>query len=100
MEIGVVGNDDFVTGFSLAGVRNIFTVKEDKKRNDLVEKIVNEDKIGILIMEESDFSRLSNMIKKKLDRVVAPVVVTLSKEGKEENLRELVKRSVGVDLWK
>lgn len=99
MKIAVLGNDDFVTGFRLSGVKNVFAV-EGKELNEKVEEIIGEQKIGILVMDEEEFGSLTHAVKKKLDKVVTPVVVTLSSAGKESNLREMVKKSIGVDLWK
>lgn len=97
MEIAVVGDDDFVTGFMLAGITHIHAPKEYDRQ---VQEIVEDRTIGILVMEESDFDKLKESTKRMLEKVVTPVIITLSKEGKEENLRDLIKKSVGVDLWK
>ncbi|MDO8427645.1 MAG: V-type ATP synthase subunit F [Candidatus Diapherotrites archaeon] len=99
MEIAILGNDEFVTGFRLSGVKNIITA-EGKELSKKIEEVIDQQKIGILVMEHLDFSQLNNNVKKKLDRTVTPVVVTLSKDAKTSDLRELVKKSIGIDLWK
>lgn len=97
MDIAVVGSDDFVTGFRLAGIKHAFVTKEFDRQ---VKEIVDSRTFGILVMHETDFKSLRESTKRILEKVVTPVVITLSKEGKEENLRDLIKKSVGVDLWK
>ena len=99
VELAVLGNDEFVTGFRLSGVKHIYTV-EGKEISKKVDEIVDQQKIGILVMEYPDFTQLNHSVKKKLDRTVTPVIVTLSKEAKASDLRELVKKSIGIDLWK
>ena len=99
MEIAILGSDEFVTGFRLAGVKNILTAS-DKEVSKKVEDVIKEQKVGILVMEDLDFANLNNKVRKILDRSVTPVVVTLTKEQKNSDLRQLVKRSIGIDLWK
>ena len=98
MQVCVVGNDDFATGFRLAGVRNIYI--SDEKSDEKVEEALENGDIGILVMEQEDYDKLSHRTRTKLEKLVTPVVVTVSRSGKETDLRSLIKRSVGVDLWK
>src|SRR3989344_620718 len=98
MEVAVIGNDDFVTGFQLAGVRNIFVT--DGNTDEMIENALENKSIGILVMEQADYDNLSHKVMGRLEKLATPVVVTLSREGKETDLRSLIKRSVGVDLWK
>ncbi len=99
MEIVVLGNDDFVTGFLLAGVKKVI-VSQEKKLDLEIEKIVFDPSAGILVLEQESFDNLSHLTKRKLNKVLTPVVVTVSKERKESDIRQLIKRSIGVDLWK
>lgn len=99
MEIAVVGNDDFVTGFQLAGVQKVF-VADEKNLDEVVEQAVGAEGIGVVVMEDEDVQKLRGKTRKALDRLVTPVLVTLSLKGTEEDLRKAIKRTVGVDLWK
>ena len=99
MQIAIVGNDDFVTGFQLAGVSAVFPTT-DQNIDEKVEQAINTEGIGVIVMDSEEVSKLSNKTKKALDRLITPVLVTLSAKGKEEDLRELIRRTVGVDLWK
>lgn len=99
MEIAVIGNDDFITGFQLAGVQKVFLLDE-KNLDSAVEQAIASEGVGVIVMEEEDVQALRGKTRKALDRLVTPVVVTLSLKGKEEDLRKAIKRTVGVDLWK
>lgn len=99
MEIVVLGNDDFVTGFLLSGVRKV-VVSSEKKLDSEVEKIVSDPNAGILVLEQECFDNLSHLTRRKLNKILPPVVVTVSKDRKESDIRQLIKRSIGVDLWK
>jgi len=98
MEIAVVGNDDFMTGFALAGVRHVFSA-ENNLDEKIGEALKNID-IGVLVMEESQYQTLNNKNKRILEKLVKPVLVLISDAGKESDIRDRIKRSLGIDLWK
>ncbi|MBE0521913.1 MAG: V-type ATP synthase subunit F [Candidatus Methanoperedenaceae archaeon] len=99
MEIAVVGSSDFVIGFRLAGVRKIFETNHD----DIEEKIkgIMEDRtVAILVLHQDDVGRLPDHLQKTLDDSVEPTIISIGGKGESSNLREKIKQSVGVDLWK
>lgn len=98
MEIAVLGNDEFVTGFLLAGVKKVFV--SESTLDSKVSEALEDSEIGILVMEHESYDRLLHRTKTKLEKVVTPVVVKVSSKGQETDIRDLIKRSVGVDLWK
>ena len=56
--------------------------------------------IGILIMDNKDFELLNERLKEKAMTQVQPTVVVLSYDvSAEENLRLMIKRSLGIDVW-
>ncbi|AEH61319.1 Vacuolar H+transporting two-sector ATPase F subunit [Methanosalsum zhilinae DSM 4017] len=99
MELAVVGDGEFVTGFRLAGIRKVYEVNGNGLE-DAVKSILEDPKVGILIMHENDLNKLPEILRKKLNESVEPTVVTLGGTGESSNLREKIKQSVGVDLWK
>ncbi|TQD26404.1 V-type ATP synthase subunit F [Methanolobus vulcani] len=99
MELAVVGNSEFVTGFRLAGVKKIFEVNNGELE-PTVEKILEDREVGILIMHGDDLNELPEMLRYTISDSVEPTVVTLGGSGESSNLREKIKQSVGVDLWK
>jgi len=98
MEIAVIGNDDFVTGFALSGVRHYFT--SEANLDEKVEEALKYEEIGVLVMEEEQFKSLNSKTRKMLEKLVKPVLVLISDKGKETDIREMIKRSLGVDLWR
>jgi len=98
MEIAVVGNDEFVTGFALTGVKNTFSAEKNFEKE--VEKVLQLKEIGILIMEQDQFNSMNNKTKKMLEKIVKPVLITISDKGRETDIRDMIKRTIGVDLWK
>ncbi len=97
MEIAVVGDEYFVTGFQAAGVKNTF-IADDANR--VFEDIMGKENIGVVITEKRTFDTLSERLKEKAMTTVKPTVVILAHDvGGEENLRIMIKRSLGIDLW-
>lgn len=100
MEIAVIGDEQFVLGFHIAGVRKSFVVGKDTV-NKTFEQVMNSDDIGIAVMDKKIFAQLSERNRELALTKVRPTVVTLSHDIEaEENLRLMIKRSLGVDLWK
>jgi V/A-type H+-transporting ATPase subunit F len=100
VEVAVVGNADFVIGFLLAGVRKTFMTTDADLEPTLKEVLKDED-IGILIMNSDDVEKLSTPLRIALDDSVEPTVISIGGAADERtHLREKIKRSVGVDLWK
>lgn len=99
MELAVVGRSEFVTGFRLAGVRKIFEVNEGELET-AVQRVLEDRDIGILVMHGDDLNKLPEMLRNTINDSVEPTVVTLGGSAQSSNLREKIKQSVGVDLWK
>jgi len=98
MEIAVIGNEDFATGFRLAGVRRIEVAGPGQVEQRL-SGLVREKEVGIVVVHESDYQRLDPRLKKELEKMATPIVVRLS-ERASDDLQKLMKKSFGVDLWK
>lgn len=100
MEIAVVGREEFVTGFRLAGVRKVFEVNEDQRELEAkLSEVMRDPKVGIVVVMDADFRRVSPALRAQMSSSVEPVVVAIGKI-EEVDLREKIKRVVGVDLWK
>jgi V/A-type H+/Na+-transporting ATPase subunit F len=97
MEIAVLGNEEFVLGFRLAGVKRILVAEPGKFEDRLLELLEN-PVIGVLAINSSSLEELSVTTRRKALDSIAPVVVPVGKE--EGDLREKVKRAIGVDLYK
>jgi V/A-type H+-transporting ATPase subunit F len=100
-EIAVVGTPEFTTGFRLAGVRAFENVTEGEKGEELdaaVERVVDDDGIGIVVMHSGDLDHLSRGVRETVETSVEPVVVTLGGGAGASGLREQIKRAIGIDL--
>ena len=97
MDIAVLGSNEFVLGFRLGGVKRVYVVKPEKYEEKLLE-LIADNSIGVLAIDSNDLEVLSPNGRKKATESIAPVVVMVGAE--EGDLREKVKRAIGVDLYK
>jgi V/A-type H+-transporting ATPase subunit F len=99
-EIAVVGSPEFTTGFRLAGVREFENVPDEQKDDELdaaVERVADDEGIGIVVMHDDDLDHLSRDARETVETSVEPVFVTLGGGG-TSGLREQIKRAIGIDL--
>ena len=99
MEVAVVGDSELAMGFKLIGIKKIFEAesKEDLKSNF---KKALEDDVGVIITNDKAIEKLDQRFRRKVESSISPIIVVLSKEsGASENLREMIKKAIGIDLW-
>lgn len=97
MEIAVIGSEEFVVGFRLAGIKKVYAVSPD----NLLEKIVqvmDEPEVGILAVHTQDLERLPPQLRAKMMNSVDPVVIPVGLE--EGDMRDKIRRAMGIDLYK
>jgi V/A-type H+-transporting ATPase subunit F len=99
MELGVIGDEDFILGFKLVGIRKTFVPTQLEPLDVRIEQAMEDEDIGILVMEDKDFKSLDSLTQKRLTESIKPTVITI---GLEEDvaIREKIKQAIGVDLWK
>ncbi|HSV42067.1 MAG TPA: V-type ATP synthase subunit F, partial [Methanomassiliicoccales archaeon] len=96
-DIAVLGNEEFVIGFRLGGVKRTYTTKPEDYEDKIME-LISDPSIGVLAIDSDDIEKLTPTARKKVVESIAPVVVMVGR--KEGDLREKVKRAIGVDLYK
>jgi len=97
MEIAVVGSEEFVVGFRLAGIKKVYGVKPDELQETVLQ-LVQEKEVGILALHTKDLERLPQHLRDKLMASVEPVVIPVGEE--EGDIRDKVRRAMGIDLYK
>ena len=100
MEIAVIGSSEFIIGFRLAGVRKIYAAENDEQLKDQINQVLKDAVVGILVMDSRDMDRLPLRLRSLLENSIRPTVITIGDEEGGMSLRERIKRSGGVDLWK
>ena len=92
----VLGNNAFVLGFRLAGIQDAFVEEHIEKRLAI---LLNEKNASIIVIHDIDYAMLSPAMKRRVNESMEPVVVSIGKLD-EENIRERIKRAIGIDLYK
>ncbi|MBP1928003.1 V/A-type H+-transporting ATPase subunit F [Methanolinea mesophila] len=100
MEIAVIGESSFVLGFRLAGIQKTYVAESDEKLAEEVNRVLADSEVGILVLKGSDMDRIPRRLRTILEDSVKPTVIAIGGDEGGESLRERIKRSVGVDLWK
>lgn len=100
MEIAVIGSSEFIVGFRLAGVRKIYAAEDEEKLKKQIHKVLGDSEVGILVMDSKDMERIPQRLRTTLENSVKPTVIAIGVQEGGMSMRERIKRSVGVDLWK
>jgi V/A-type H+-transporting ATPase subunit F len=100
MEIAVIGNSEFILGFRLAGVQKTYAVESDERLVDSINRVLGDKDVGILVLEGKDMERIPPRLRTTLEDSVKPTVIAIGGDEGGLSMREKIKRSVGVDLWK
>jgi len=94
--ITVVGSPDFILGFRLAGIRNVYAEKTTIEPR--ITQILTEGQASILILHDEDFTRLPAAMKRRLRESRKPIVISVGSR-EEDDLRAKIKRVIGIDLY-
>lgn len=99
MQIAVIGTGDAVIGFTLAGIKKAYDAASEDELISKIDEVMADPDVGILVLSQSDFNNLPSRLRGKLTDSVKPTVVAIGTEQSTE-MREKIKRAIGVDLWK
>lgn len=97
-KVAVLGGSEFIVGFQLSGIRDTFKSTEDVL--DDIEKIRKDQDISIVIIDEKILEPLEEHQRVGIEDSIQPVFIPLSTEATQEGLRRLIRKSIGIDLWK
>ena len=97
MEIAVVGSEEFVVGFRLAGIKQVYGVPKERLQETIAELMERKD-IGILAVNTKDLERLPQQFMDRVMNSVDPVVIPVGEE--EGDMRAKVRRAMGIDLYR
>jgi V/A-type H+/Na+-transporting ATPase subunit F len=97
-EIAVLGPSTFTLGFRLTGITKVFSI--DKANPDKsIKDIIGFPEIGLVILQEESIQEFSEQTRELISQSIDPVFLTLSEQDSNEEMRRLVQKSIGVDLW-
>jgi len=97
MEIAAVGSEAFIIGFRLAGINNVFSSNEENMES-ILKKIMADQRFGIIIVHDNEVKHISKATKELMLKSIKPVLIQIG--GEEGELRNKVRTTIGVDLYK
>jgi V/A-type H+-transporting ATPase subunit F len=100
MEIAVIGSSEFIVGFRLAGIQKIYTAEDEERLKKHIASVLDDPEVGILVMNNRDLERIPTRLRTTLENSIRPTVIAIGEQEGGMSMRERIKRSVGVDLWK
>jgi len=99
-KLAIIGDPDFNIGFRLVGIRDVYDVTNDEELVKAVEHVLNRDDIGVVVIKYEDLRNLPVTLRREIDERVEPTFVAVGGMGSVEELRERIRKALGVDLWK
>ncbi len=98
VKIAVAGTNEFNVGFQLAGIKDIVEMSNNPF-NDL-KNLKQRKEIGIVVVDEKIMEGLEPHQRLEIEASVEPVFIMVSTKVEQDSMRRLIKKSIGVDLWK
>ncbi len=98
VNMAVLGSTEFIVGFQLAGIKDTIEVS-DNPIND-INKFKEKKEHGVVVIEENIMENLDKHEKIDVEDSVDPVFIPVSTKAEQDSLKRLIKKSIGVDLWK
>lgn len=99
MEVAFVGSSDVALGFNLAGVKKSYPANSEDELVAKINDAMADPNVGILVLKQSDYKMLPKRLQEQLFESTRPTVIAIGTEESTE-MREKIKRAIGVDLWK
>ena len=96
----MIGDPDFNIGFRLVGIKDVYDVTNDEELINAVKDVLNRNDIGVVVIRYDDLKKLPTTLRREIDERVEPTFVAIGGMGRVEELREKIRRAIGVDLWK
>ena len=102
--VGIIGDIDSVTGFRLGGVKRAEVVNSAEEAMAALDKLLDEE-ISIIIITQILANEIREHINRKIGSSVLPMIIEIpdkegSSEGTSDQMADLIKRVIGVEMVK
>ncbi len=98
VKIAVAGGNEFIVGFQLAGIRDTIEMTGDYFNQ--LKSMKDKKEIGIVVVDERVMESLEQYQRLEIEASVEPVFIPVSAKTEQDSLKKLIKKSIGVDLWR
>ena len=102
--VAIIGDIDVVSGFRLGGVKRAEVANSAEEAVAAFDKILDEE-ISIIIITQVLANEIRNHINRKIGSSVLPMIIEIpdkdwSSEGSSDQMADLIKRVIGVEMVK
>ena len=98
VKTAVLGSNEFIVGFQLAGIKD--TIEASGNPLNDINKLKERKELGVVVIEEKIMENLDKHDRIEVEDSVEPVFIPVSAKVEQDSLKRLIKKSIGVDLWK
>jgi len=98
VKTAVLGSNEFIVGFQLAGIKDTIEVSDNPFQD--INNLKTKKEHGVIIIDENIMENLEKHQKLEVEDSVDPVFIPVSTKVEQDSLKRLIKKSIGVDLWK
>lgn len=102
--VAVIGDIDTVTGFRLGGVKLTKVATSAEETTEAFDKFLD-DEVSIIIITQILADEIREHINRKIGSNVLPMIIEIpdkdgSSEGSSDQMADLIKRVIGVEMVK
>ena len=98
VKIAVLGGSEFIVGFQLAGIKD--TIEATGNYFNELKNMKARKDIGIVVVDDKIMENLEQHQRLEIEASIEPVFIPVSTKVEQDSLKRLIKKSIGVDLWK
>ncbi|MET1124258.1 MAG: V-type ATP synthase subunit F [Archaeoglobaceae archaeon] len=99
--VAVIGDEEFNTGFMLAGITDAYTISSDEDVVKAFEDVMKREDIGVVIFRYDLLNKLPPLLRREIEERVEPTFVAVGgSEEVVEKIRDRIRKAIGVDLWR
>jgi vacuolar-type H+-ATPase subunit F/Vma7 len=103
MKIAIVGDEDTVNCFRLAGLNYAYPVKNAKEADRLIREFSEEYDFAVIVTSDTIANQISSTINEITEKKKFPLVVSVQNLGSAPKvlfnpITELIKRKTGIEL--
>jgi V/A-type H+-transporting ATPase subunit F len=102
--VGIIGDMDIVSGFRLGGVKEGIAVNSQEEAENALDTFLDNE-ISIIIITQKVANEIREHINNKIGSDVLPMIIEIpdkdgSSEGSSDQMADLIKRVIGVEMVK
>ncbi|MHC4662553.1 MAG: V-type ATP synthase subunit F [Planctomycetota bacterium] len=97
-EVAICGDQNFLVGFQLAGIKKSFPVEEDQRFEGRLLDAMNDETVGILVVKDEDMQAFPPHRRKQILDSVRPVIISIGRTDIGD-IRDKIRQAIGIDLY-